>query len=238
MTLRDKRVVIIGGSSGIGLATAKAVAEEGAQIIIASRDESKLLAAKKQIKGDVSTKNLDVRSEEQIRRFFSDIDPFDHLITPGSFTSPGSCLEMDIREAKDSFESKFWGQYLAVKYGVPHMSKDGSIVLFSGVLSQRPTSNTAIMASINSAVEGLGRALAVELAPIRVNVISPGYVDTPRFSHMKEKDREMLFNHLGKQLPVGRIGRPEEIAQTVLYLLTNGYTTASTIYIDGGYSMR
>jgi NAD(P)-dependent dehydrogenase (short-subunit alcohol dehydrogenase family) len=238
MILQDKHIVIIGGSSGIGLAIAKMAAQEGAHVTIASRSEEKLKSALNQIKGSVKSKCLDVRNEKQIQNFFSNIDPFDHLVTPGSSTSPGSCIELDNDVAKDSFNSKFWGQYFAVKYGSSKIRKDGSIVLFSGVLSQRPAPNTAIMASVNSAVEGLGRALAVELAPIRVNVISPGYVDTSRFSQMNEQDREMLLNKLGTQLPVGRIGYPEEIAQTVLYLLTNRYTTASTIYIDGGYSMR
>lgn len=233
MNLQDKHVVIIGGSSGIGLAVAKATVQAGGKVTIASRDQEKLLAAQKQLQGKAAIKSLDVRSEEQIQKFFSEVGRFDHLVTPGSASSSGACLELDSKVAKESFDGKFWGQYFAVKYGAPKMSKEGSIVLFSGVLSQRPMPNTAVMASINGGVEALGRALAIELAPIRVNVISPGYVDTPRLASLKDK-----FAHQVKQLPLGRIGTPEEAAQAVLFLLTNDYMTASTLFFDGGYTMR
>lgn len=234
-SLTGKKVVIIGGSSGMGLATAKLVVKEGGTALIAGRNQEKLDRAKKEIDSDVITKVLDARNEGDVKQFFDHIGPFDHLVTPGSKTSPGSCVATDSLVAKESFDSKFWGQYYAVKYGAPHINKGGSIVLFSGIFSHRPAPNTAIMASVNGAIEALGRALAIELAPIRVNVIVPGYVDTPLFSNMKDSDREKLFCALAKQLPVGRVGHPEDISHTILYLLTNGYITASTMCVDGGY---
>jgi NAD(P)-dependent dehydrogenase (short-subunit alcohol dehydrogenase family) len=236
--LENQHVVVIGGSSGMGLATAKLAASSGAHVTIGSRDLTKLQAAQKEIGPGVAIKSLDARDEESIEQFFSIIGPFDHLVLSGLPASFGSCLGMDIRAARESFENKFWGQYLSVKHGAPQMSKEGSIVLMSGVLAARPVQNVAIMASVNGAIEALGRSLAIDLAPIRVNVISPGYVDTPLFAPMAAKDRENLFSTWSKKIPIGRVGKPEEIAHAVLYLLTNRYTTGSTLYIDGGYTMR
>jgi len=238
MSLKGKRIVVIGGSSGFGLATAKAATKEGADVIIASRSIDKLERAKKDIGGNTTTKVLDTREESQLKAFFNEIGKFDHLIVSGSVSSPGSCLGLSSELARMSFDSKFWGQYFAVKYGAPHLAENGSIVLFSGVLSQRPELDTAVMSAVNCAVEGLARALAIELAPIRVNVISPGYVDTPLFDGMKDQEKSALFENIAKQLPVGRIGQPEEIAQSVLYLLASGYTTGSTLIVDGGHCIK
>lgn len=238
MQLQGKKVVVIGGSSGTGLKTAQVAVQEGATVVIASRQKEKLQAVSKKIGSHVITKCLDIRNRQQVQDFFDQIGIFDHLITPGSASTPGSCLELSIERARDSFESKFWGQYYAVRYGVPQIKQGGSIVLCSGVFSQRPIENAAIMAAVNSAVEGLGRALALEIAPIRVNTVCPGYVETPRFSHLEEKERASLFNQVAKQLPVKRIGQPEEIAHAILYLMTNDYSTGTTLYIDGGHCIK
>lgn len=232
MLLQNKRVIIIGGSSGIGLATAKSCVQAGAQVVIASRSQEKLDLALQEMDHNVTTAQLDASMESEVCAFFSNIGNFDHLVTTISSSSPGSCVKSEISVAQSSFQSKFWGQYFAVKYGAPLLQKEGSIILFSGVYGKRPVMDTAIMASINSAIEGLGRALAIELAPLRVNVISPGYIDTPRFSSIRGKDLSVT-----KNLLIKRIGQSEEAAQSVLYLLSNGYTTGTTLYIDGGYTV-
>lgn len=123
----------------------------------------------------------------------------------------------------------------AAKYGTPHIRQGGSIVLFSGFVSQKPQKNLVVMASVNSAVEGLGRALAVELAPIRVNVIAPGIIDTPRYAGMSDHDRKVMFDQLAAKLPVGHVGQANEIADSVLLLLKNTLMTGQTIYVDGGH---
>lgn len=238
MNLSHQKIVIIGGSSGIGLATAQAAQEAGAHVVIASRSEENLQKAQEFLKGKAEIYSLDISHLDELKDFFARIGEFDHLVTTAGVTSNGSCLNLDIPIARQSFDNKFWGQYYAVKCGAHQIRKGGSIVLFSGVLSQRPLPNTAIMASVNSAVEGLGRALAVELAPIRVNIVSPGYTNTPRVADMPEKDREMIFQKAAAQLPVGRIGQPQDIAQTVLYLMSNGFVTGSTLFVDGGYTLR
>jgi len=238
MNLQGKKVVIIGGSSGIGLATAKAAAAEGAQVVIASRSEEKLRQATAEIKGKVESIPVHTLEESSIKALFERVGALDHLTTPGSEVTWGAFLDMELGAAKSGFESKFWGQYLAAKYGGPKIRQGGSITLFSGAYSQRPGRGATLLCAINSAVEGLGRALAVELSPTRVNVVSPGLVDTPIYSAMPEEKRKAMFNAVAGANLVKRIGKAEDIAETVLYLMSNGYTTGSTLYVEGGIMLR
>jgi NAD(P)-dependent dehydrogenase (short-subunit alcohol dehydrogenase family) len=235
---QDKKIVVIGGSSGMGLATAKMAAAEGAAVYIGGRSEEKLRQARVQIQGKVELISVNVMDEKSVQSFLDKIGEFDHLATPGSEAVLGKLLDLDINAAKKAFDSKFWGQYRAAKYGAPKIREGGSIILFAGIWSQRPILGAAPVAAINSAVEGLGRALAVELAPIRVNTVSPGIVDTPLYSGMEPGKRKTMFQGIAASIPVKRVGRPEDIAQTVLYLMANGYTTGSTLYVDGGATLR
>ncbi|EFB42503.1 MULTISPECIES: SDR family NAD(P)-dependent oxidoreductase [Parachlamydia] len=134
MSLAGKCIVIIGRSSGIGLAIAQLAVNKGFEVVIASRSQQKLDKAKEIIGSSVIVKQLDVSDEHNVKNFFSEIGHFDYLATPGSSSSTGSCLELDTSIARASFDSKFWGQYYSIKYGTPHISKNGAIVLFSGVL--------------------------------------------------------------------------------------------------------
>jgi NAD(P)-dependent dehydrogenase (short-subunit alcohol dehydrogenase family) len=208
--LNQKRIVIIAGTSGIGFATAKLAAENGASLIITGLNENKLQEATKQIHGDVEAFQLEIADEATVKTFFDKIGTFDYLTTPGSVVPKGPFLSTDYNTTKVGFDSKFGGQYHAAKYGVPYMKPGGAIVFFSGVVSHRPQSNLSVMAAVNSAVEGLGRALAIELAPIRVNVVAPGIIDTPRYAGMAEVDRAAMFAHLSEKLPVKHIGQSEE----------------------------
>jgi NAD(P)-dependent dehydrogenase (short-subunit alcohol dehydrogenase family) len=238
MSLANKRIVIIGGSSGIGLATAKAAVAAGAAVIIAGRSQEKLVQAQQEIGGQVTALPLDVRNEPYVQAFFGQIGHFDHLATPGSAARGGPFVTGDTASARADFDSKFWGQYLAAKYGAPRLNPGGSIVLFAGMWSQRPPAGVSVFAAINSAIEGLARALAVELAPLRVNAVSPGAVDTPIYAGMPAAAREDMFRAFAAAAPLGRVGRPEEVAQTVLYLMTSTFTTGSTLYVDGGFTLR
>jgi NAD(P)-dependent dehydrogenase (short-subunit alcohol dehydrogenase family) len=238
MRFKGQKIVVIGGSSGMGLATAIAAAAEGAHVIIASRSEEKLRHAKARIQGSVETRTVNIMDEGSVKNLFDDLDRFDHLTTPGNEAVMGPFLELDTRTAQLAFDSKFWGQYHAAKYAVPKMNANGSITFFAGIWSQRPVPGASLIAAINSAIEGLGRGLAIELAPIRVNVVSPGIVDTPIYSRMAADRKEALFREVAATIPAKRIGKPEEIAQTILYLMLNGYTTGSTLYVDGGTTLR
>ena len=238
MLFAHKRVVIIGGSSGMGLATAKAATAAGAQVIIASRSRDKLEKACGDIGGDTEALTLDVQDEAAVQAFFDRVGEFDHLTTPGNQAAGGPFLTRDTATVRADFDSKFWGQYLAAKHGAPLIRPGGSIVFFSGIYSQRPSAGVSGVAAINSAIEGLARALAVELAPIRVNAVSPGLVDTPIFDDMPKEARDEMFQRFAAAAPLKRVGRPEEIAQAVLHLMANPFTTGSTLFVDGGYTLR
>lgn len=222
----------------MGLATAQMAAAEGADVYIGGRSEDKLRQARAQIRGKVDLIPVNIMDEESVKAFLEKIGEFDHLTTPGSEAVLGKFLDLDISAAKRAFDSKFWGQYRAAKYAAPKIREGGSITFFAGIWSQRPIFGAAPVAAINSAIEGLGRALAVELAPIRVNTVSPGIVDTPLYSGMEPGKRKAMFQGIAASVPARRVGRPEDIAQTVLYLMANGYTTGSTLYVDGGATLR
>ena len=154
MLFAHKRLVIIGGSSGMGLATAIAATAAGAQVVIAGRSPEKLETARRQVGGDTEALPLDVRDEAAVRAFFDRLGEFDHLTTPGSEAAGGPFLTRDTAAVRADFDSKFWGQYLAAKYGAPRIRPGGSIVLFSGIYSQRPSAGVSGVAAINSAIEG------------------------------------------------------------------------------------
>lgn len=235
MNFNHQRVVIIGGSSGMGLAAAKAVSDGGGAAVIVGRSVQKLERAKAQLNELAEAHSVDVTDESRLEAFFAEIGPFDHLVVSAAEFHVGPFLELDVQAARTTMDSKFWGQYCAAKYGAPHIREGGSITFFSGAYSQKAPAGYAILASVNAAVEALGKTLAVELSPIRVNVISPGIVDTPVFDSMPEEQKAGLFSSIAATLPAKRIGKPEDIAQTVVYLMKNKFTTGSVIYVDGGF---
>lgn len=237
MSLKDKKVVIIGGSSGMGLASARAAAAEGAYVLIAGRSRERLNKALDEIEGEADAHTLDVTREEEVRDFFAGLGTFDHLVTTAVSGASGPFLEIDSAAVRGVFESKFWGQYRAARYGATGILPGGSITMFAGVASHKPLPGLVAYAAVNGAVEGLCRTLAVELAPLRVNVISPGLVMTPAYAAMPEREREAMFESLAAKLPAGRVGRPEDVAMTVLYLMRNGYTTGTVIHVDGGHRL-
>jgi len=227
------KTVVIGGNSGMGLATAKLLRSLEHQIVIAGRSEEKLEKAKEVI-GKADSYVLDVKNETDVARFFDSVGAFDHLVTPAAGFITGSLFKLPLEEAKRFFDSKFWGQYLAAKHGAPHIRAGGSITFFSGVAGQKPFMNFAAGSAINAAVEGLTRALALELSPIRVNAISPGTVVTPVWDVMPEKARLKAFEDAATRLPAKKVGQPEDIAEAVAYLIRCGYATGSVVRVDGG----
>jgi NAD(P)-dependent dehydrogenase (short-subunit alcohol dehydrogenase family) len=177
---------------------------------------------------------VDLTDAAAVQRFFARIGAFDHLVfTAGETLQLGPLASTDLEKARQFFDLRFWGAYLAAKYASGCIRADGSIVFTSGIAGQRPHAGWALGASITSAMEGLTRALAVELAPIRVNIVSPGVVKTPLWSAIPEADREALYRQM-EHLPVGHVGEPEEIAEAYLYLMRQTYGTGQVIVVDGG----
>jgi NAD(P)-dependent dehydrogenase (short-subunit alcohol dehydrogenase family) len=243
MSLENKKLIFIGGSSGIGLASAKAAVAVGAHAVIASRSESKLKDAETEIGrtappgGNILTYALDVTREQDLQRFFDWVGPFDHLVTTAADVTMGPFLDTESPAARASFDSKFWGQYLAARYGAPKIRAGGSITFFAGVASRRPIPGFSCIAAINGAIEALARSLALELAPIRVNVVSPGPVATPVYEFMPESQRKAYFDSLASRLPVRRAGTAEDLAEAVLFLIQNDYSTGAVFVVDGGFSV-
>lgn len=232
-SLKDKQIIIIGGSSGIGLATAKQAIEQGAHVLIAGRSEKKLRNAREVINSNrLQTYVLDNQNKEYLQNFFKKVENFDHLFTPGASYTLGPITATD-DIAESSFIGKFWPQYYAVKYAIPFLSKSGSIVLMSGAFSQRPLKGAPAYGACNGAIESLGKALAVELAPIRVNVVSPG---TIRRENEQNENRLAAYEAYQYLSLVQRAGYNDEIAHTVLYLMQNSFTTGNVLFPDGGYT--
>jgi len=233
MRLSEKKVLVIGGSSGMGLAVATAAVQAGATVLIASRSESRLKEAAAKIGSGVNWHPVDFTDEISVKRLFDFVGPIDHLVISGSAVRTGPLKDLPIADAKFSMDSKFFGPYLAVKEA--QVNPQGSIILFSGILSRRPDKGSAILAAVNAAVETLGKALAVELAPVRVNVISPGMTrDTGAYLGMPDPAREEMFSAVAQSLPVKRVGLPADIASVAIELMSNSFITGTVIDVDGG----
>ena len=236
MSLDGKTVVIVGGTSGIGLASAAACSAAGARVVIAGRSEQRLDAARRAVEGPIEARRLDMTDDASIEALFGELGPLDHLVITASGAALGRFLEIDTAEARRFFDSKFWGPYAVARRAAPQIRPAGSITFFSGAAGSRASPGFSCGSAINAAVEALSRTLSVELAPVRVNTVSPGLVDTPIWhSIVSSSERDALFADTAAKLPAGRIGRPEEIADAVLFLIRNAYTTGTTLFVDGGY---
>ncbi|ALA44570.1 short-chain dehydrogenase [Paenibacillus peoriae] len=233
--MQNQKIVIIGGSSGIGLETAKQVISLGAEVVIASRSEDKLHKAKEMLGPRAAIYVLDTSDEQQVKSFFGKVGPYDHLIVSAAETSGGSFLQLETDQARKLFENKFWGQYYAAKYGASQLSTEGSITLFSGVVAYKPMIGSSALGAVNAAVSNLGQTLALELAPIRVNVVSPGIIDTPSRSKMPENTRNQFYDTIAHKLPVKRVGLAEDVARGVIYLIQNQFVTGTVLHVDGGH---
>src|SRR6202030_1159176 len=222
--LQHKRVIVLGGSSGIGLQVAKQAASQGASVVIASSSAERVQKAVESVGGEAQGQAVDVSDERAVATFFSKLGTFDHLVfTAGDSLQLHDLAATDLQQARRAFELRYWAALAAVKYGSPHIHKGGSVVLTTG-----------IAASVCGTIEALTRALAVELAPIRVNAVSPGVVRTNLWQSMSAPERERLYESVGKTIPVGRVGEAHDVAQAYLFLMQEGFSTGQTVVVDGG----
>lgn len=231
----NQRVVIVGGSSGIGLAVAEEAASQGAKVVIVSSKAERVQEAIQSVGGGAWGQAVDVSDERSVEKFFAKLGGFDHLVfTAGDSLHLHELALTDLKQARRAFELRYWSALATVKYGSQQIRKGGSIVLTTGVAGQRPHSGWVIAASVCGTIEALTRALAVELAPIRVNAVSPGVVRTNLWQNMSSVEREQLFESVGKRLPVGRVGEAHDIAQAYLFLMKEEFATGQTVVVDGG----
>jgi len=242
MRFQGQHLVVVGGSSGIGLETARLALAAGASVTIAGRSEDRLRRAVESLaipqevglaRGRVKPVVADVTDESSVRALFEGEPRVDHLFLPAGELQPGGAdlLTTDLKGLRSILESRLLGVAHVVRHVRPRMV-GGSITLMSGLYATRPAPGGAFGAAAVAAVEGMTRALALDLAPTRVNAVSPGLIDTPLWDTFGSQREAILA--MGAALPVGRIGRPEEVAEAVLFLMSNGFVTGSVLSIDGG----
>jgi len=236
--LTGKRVILLGASSGIGLATAKIAAAEGAGIVIVSGNRHRIDQALKELPAGSEGYAVDLGKEENIRDFFASMGRFDHLVySAGENLVLSPLAQTNIRQAQGFFTIRFWGAFAAVKYAAPLINEGGSIGLTSGTASIRPGAGWSVASAICGAMEGFVRALAVELSPIRVNCVVPGVIRTPLWDSMAPQERDELFQQVTRNSLVKRVGQPDDVAEGFLYLMKQRNGTGQSLLIDGGAAL-
>jgi NAD(P)-dependent dehydrogenase (short-subunit alcohol dehydrogenase family) len=229
--LAGQHLVVVGGSSGIGLAVAAQAAATGARVTVMGRDQAKTEAAARRT-GATATRTIDLRRPETIAAATEGLGTIDHLaITAGTFRT-AKLEDSTPEEWRQMLEERLIGPLTLIKALTPSLTR--SIVLCSGTLSQRPSEDSTLMTSALAGVESACRALARELAPVRVNVVTPGAIDTPLLDGLLGNHKEAAHAAMAARLPVGRIGSADDVAQAFLFLMTNQFITGAMIRIDGG----
>ena len=232
MSLAGKRVVVIGGASGIGFAVAALAREQGAEVVIASSNAANIAAAVERL-GGATGGTVDLRDEARVSDFFQNLGAFDHLaITAGDWggTLFSATQDLDLAAARDGFEVRFWGALAAVKHASQQIVPNGSMTLTSGMLAHRPAKATLLATAIGGAVESLVRGLAVDLAPLRINAVCPGLILT---DHVKQMPQDTQQAYVAG-LPLPRGASPTEAATAYVYLMLNSYVTGQILPVDGG----
>ena len=234
-TLAGKRVVVLGGTSGIGFATAVAALAAGAQVVVASSQQARVAEAVQQLGSGAEGHTLDLTNEAQVRAFFAKVGAFDHLVsTVGDPLLRGELAATELSAMRQALELRYFGTLTAVKYAQPHVRAGGSIVLTGGTAGRRPPKGLAVVASICGALEALTRALAVELAPLRVNIVVPGLVRTEMWAGRPADQVETMVTSASQKLPVGYVADAADLASSYLYLMQQPYGTGQALVVDGG----
>ena len=235
MPLTNKRVVIIGGTSGIGLATAHAAIDAGAEVILASSRKSSIDATLGELSASATGYALDVLDTVAVQAFFDQIGEFDHLAyTAGESLSLMPVKGMKIDQARSFFQVRFFGALNAVSVAARHIRPGGSITLTSGAARTRPGAGWSVASSLCGATTSLAGALAVELAPLRVNVVEPGVTRSPLWSGMSAEDQQAMYDQQSELLPAGRVGEVSDVAHAFLYSMTQSFMTGTSIPVNGG----
>jgi NAD(P)-dependent dehydrogenase (short-subunit alcohol dehydrogenase family) len=237
-SLKNKRLAVVGASSGIGKAIAIEAASQGGKLILSSRSKDKLHEVSN-LTGGATIIPVDMTDPASVDNWAEVLPTIDHLVISASSAAHGPFANLDEEAVRGMFDAKFFGPYRIAKAALDKLNDGGSITFFSGVLSRRPGLNCTGLGAVNGAVESLSYGLALELGPrLRVNCVSPGMIRSEAYSGMDEEDREGMYKATGESLPVGRVGTVVEAAMAALYLMSNSYSTGVVLDIDGGHMIR
>jgi NAD(P)-dependent dehydrogenase (short-subunit alcohol dehydrogenase family) len=236
----DGTIVVIGGSSGIGLAVARRSLDDGATVVIAGRSQQRLDAARADVDrtgppaGRLSAYPVDIGDPAQVARLFERIGTLSHLVVTAADLPYGPVVSLSEDSMVRAVRSKILGPLFAAQQAAPRITKPGSITFTSGIAATRPAPGGALAATVNGALESMVLALALELAPIRVNAVSPGWVDTPVWDRLATPDvKNARMADLAARLPARRLGRPEDIANAVAFLMADNFVTGTVLHAEG-----
>lgn len=241
MDISNQTIIVVGGSSGIGLGIAQATLAKGARIVIVGRSQERLerVAVELADKSRVQTVAADVTGEDDVRHLFEAVGHFDHLVvTAASNLVYQPIRELDLDGARRTIDAKLIAALLLAKHAAAHIDEHGSITFTAGIAAERPMPTAAVVAAVNGALFSLAYALAVGLAPVRVNAISPGWIDTPVWdTSALRANKPAMFEQMSQRLPARRIGQPGDIGHAALFLMENEFTTGTVLHVDGGHRL-
>lgn len=233
--MSTQHIVIVGGSSGMGLASAKRLLDGGHQVTITGRRPAKLDQASQTLNGKAATAVMDAADLQSIQSAFAQIGAFDHLVLAlGSSKGVGPFASVSMEEVRQSFEEKVFPHFATAQAALPFLAKHGSITFVAAVTAHAAMPGTAGIGAANAAVAALVPILAAELRPLRVNAVSPGVIDTPWWNFLSDDQKITLFDEYAAQTPVGRVGLPDDIAKAIAFLIANGFMSGEVIVCDGG----
>lgn len=235
--LNNKRVVVTGITGGIANATVQRLLTNGASVVVSARTQEKLDAALATLDGDITGQVMNLASEDSIAAFFEKVGEFDHLVTPAASSMFAPIAEMDMKAAREILETKQWGQMLCVHYGSKMISKTGSITVFSGTVTQKPLPGSTMFAAVGAASEASARVWGLELAPVRVNSIVPGIIETPIWGNLMGDAASDTLGSIAESLPVGRVGSADDVAKAVEFLIDNEFVNGHALVVDGGHRL-
>ncbi|KQU61435.1 short-chain dehydrogenase [Rhodococcus sp. Leaf278] len=227
------RVLLIGGASGIGRAVAAEIVDGGGEVILAGRRPEALNDAATTLGTSASSVIVDLTDEASIAAAAAEVGSVDHVVSLAADHANGPVADLDVADIRKAFDAKVIGPLLLAKHFEPSIAEGGSLLFFSGVAAWKPAPGLSVMATTNGAVAFLVEALAVELAPVRVNAVSPGIVDSGAWDSMGA-GKDAFFAETARANPAGRVGKPDDVAAAVLFALTNTFVTGTTVHVDGG----
>jgi NAD(P)-dependent dehydrogenase (short-subunit alcohol dehydrogenase family) len=233
--MNQEKVAIIGGSSGIGLAGARQLATAGYQVVISARSRERIDKALATIGAGCTGFMLDYSDRTSIEAFFDAAGSLEHLVLAGAGPSAlGAFKELEPAVLESAFATKFWGYFHCLQAALPKLREDASVTMISGAAARTAIPGMAGLAAVNGAIERMGITLARELAPLRINVLSPGMVDTPVYDAMAPDQKRAMLQNAAAKLPLGRVGQPDAIAEALLFLIRERFITGAVLDVDGG----